>query len=74
MQISEYSFLRLYQDHEAQLTRELEYRRIAQERMREEATHAAPRVNAFQRVAGLLLRGGRSSLRAAQQNRLHSSQ
>jgi len=74
MQISEYSFLRLYQDHENQLTRELEYRRIARERMHEEGRHAAPRVSAFQRVARLLLRGGRFSLRAAQQNRLHSSQ
>lgn len=40
MQISDYSFYRLYQAAEDNLTRELEYRRVAEERFQEEADRA----------------------------------
>lgn len=73
MQISEYSFYRLYQEREAELARELEYRRVAEERMAEEGA-AGARVSVFRRVMRGLGGLGHASEAPARLNRLRSSQ
>ncbi len=76
MQISEYSFYRLYQEHEDQITRDLEFRRVANERT-DEKHPAARRVTMFQPLSRWLshsLSGVRhSSLTPAPPSQLDSS-
>src|SRR3990170_837689 len=52
--MSDYTFFRLHQQHEAQLTRDLEHLRIAKERRLEDAAGLPPRGSMFRRLAARL--------------------
>ncbi|MCU1556242.1 MAG: hypothetical protein JWN09_237 [Microbacteriaceae bacterium] len=72
MQISEYSFYRLYRTEEDRLTRELEFRRIADERRLEAPVSLARRAPVILRLVRRL-RGSASSAPHLAPDRAHGA-
>jgi hypothetical protein len=72
MQISEYSFYRLYRTEEDRLTRELEFRRIADERRLEVPVSLARRAPVILRLVRRL-RGSASSAQHLAPDRAHGA-